>query len=197
MPNTITAMSLLVVFTLFTWLLVSKRNIAALSLLVIFSFISVMNVHPLYRGVDMLTSNPLSTFIQQTKKPNTTWIVSDAIQLENFASMGGAHSLSGVYLLPQTELFNQLPASNGDATTNRYAHVIYNVSDKNAQENIQLLQADVFKVNIDPCGNFIKKNNITHIIATEVITSSCTTVVYTFATHKVNPSFIYVYEIIK
>lgn len=194
-PNTLVAVLLLAIFTLFTWLLVNRKIVGALSLLLAFSAVSVIYIHPIYKGTEILTSNPLSTFIQETKKSGTTWIVSDTLQFENFAVMNGAHSLSGVYVLPQTELFSQLPASNGQATTNRYAHVIYSVSDKNSVENIELLQADLIKVNVSPCGNFIEKNKITHIIAVAAIESLCVKEVFKFDTHEPNPSSIYVYEI--
>jgi len=193
----VTAVLLLATMVIFAWLLVNKYIIWSLLLLLCFSIMSAIHIHPIYKGTDILTKNPISLFIanEHNKDTSARWALNENIQLENFAVMNGAPSLTGVYALPQVKLFKDLVPSVDANTINRYAHVQFNFDETITNPSITLLQADSFIVNISPCSVQLEKYNLKYIISTSIITSSCTTQIFDFATQQSDPTNILVYKI--
>jgi len=195
--NPVIAILLVISMSLFAWLLVNKHFFWSLVLLLAFSVISIIHIHPVYKGVDILTQNSFSQFIsnQHTKDPGGRWAVNENIQLENIAIINGAPSLTGVYVLPQNKLFSDLVPSVDNSSTNRYAHVQFHFDEAITKPSIKLLQADSFIVNINPCSPQLEKYNLRYIISTISLTSSCTTEIFNYPTMKMDPTNIFVYKI--
>lgn len=199
MPNTITPVLLLILLVLTTWLLVNRHVVATLILIFLFSLLSVINIHPLYKGTDILTQNALSIYIQkeEIQHPELRWTVNNNIQLENFPLLNGAPSLSGVFVSPQVNLFTEISPQSDKKIFNRYAHVVFDFNKDQATPDIKLNQADSFSVKINPCDPVLQKFKLGYIISTTEINSTCLTRSFTYETGKSEPQYILVYKIDK
>lgn len=137
----------------------------AVLMMLAFSTLMSIGVNPFYKGTAILTSTQLSSSIKAaaSQDPAGKWVTENA-SLENFASMNGARSLSGVYTYPQLELWLPIdPQRKQEYIYNRYAHVGINL-DRNSNEQIptSLLfpAADHFGILTEPCGNFLKASGV-------------------------------------
>jgi hypothetical protein len=151
-------------------LLRRMNNLAALGLLAFTAFMTI-GVNPLYRGTAILTSNKVIAAISKVSSsdPTAKWVIEDG-NLENFAIMGGAPSLSGIYTYPQLQLWQPLDKSgNSEALYNRYAHVSINLDrdgSKQITDGFIMPTFDHFGVKAEPCGNFLRSANV-HYALTE------------------------------
>ncbi|MBX4197077.1 hypothetical protein KW801_00790 [Candidatus Saccharibacteria bacterium] len=150
------------------FLLRRRYEWAALGLLAFCLFMTI-GVHPLYRGTNIITDTPLSQDIRYiAAKDHGNWAVEDSY-LENFAFLNGAHSLSGIYTVPQLDIWDKVKGADPDIY-NRYAHVNFTF-DRNPAANINtqisLGGGDHFGVTTEPCGDFLKNNKV-HFLLTSV-----------------------------
>lgn len=139
-------------------------RVAALGVLVFAAFMSA-GVNPLYRGTAVLTSGPLPENIKAvaSQDPNGKWITENSY-LENFATMNGAKSLTGVYSYPQLSLWRPLdPQRKNEYIYNRYAHVSINLDrhgDMQVPNSFVFPVADHFGVVTEPCSSFLKDSGV-------------------------------------
>lgn len=163
-----------------TGLILLKRFEWAVAVLLAFSIISTAAVNPLYRGMKVLTDNPLSRAIKSTpSKDSGRWIVEDGL-LENMATINGAHSLSGVYTYPQLNLWK--PLNEKDTTSyNRYAHITITLDRGDHTTTVSTPTADHFGVTTDACGAFLRASNVDHAVTQLPISGSCTRLENTIA----------------
>lgn len=163
------ALLLAVPFPVIIFLILRKKMVLATLLLMLFSFISIWQINPLYKGTSILTQTPISTAIQTIGKNSSSRWVSEDIYIENFATMNGEPSLNGVYLYPQLDLWNKLNQPNEKSIYNRYAHVNFTF-DRDAQQNLKPVLSnpgpDQMNIRIEPCDNFFKINNAGFLITT-------------------------------
>jgi hypothetical protein len=150
------------------FLFLRKWPILAISALLAFSYLSIFHIHPLYRGTEVLTQTPLVQAIQQIGKTSDKKWVGEDLLLENFTSMSGVPSLTGVYMYPQLNIWNNLTKSHEEKTYNRYAHVNFNL-DRNPATTIPssftLVSPDQFRINAEPCNDFFKQNNVGFLLS--------------------------------
>ena len=155
------------------YLLMNRRLTKAALAFLIFSVVSAGAVNPFYRGTSTLTQTPLSTEIRQiTKIDHSRW-VTETIYLENFASMNGAPSLSGVYSYPQLDIWKPIDGGLTSDKYNRYAHVNFDIDRDPGYEVptfINLVGGDNFHVATEACSSFMKQNNVHYILAVAPIT---------------------------
>lgn len=148
------------------YFLLTKRHTLALSALLVFSIGSVCFIHPLYRGIDVLTESELSKSIRSIDPDNSKRWATDILILENFPVMNGKKSLSGTYVYPQNDLWEKSFPNNRNMY-NRYAHVHF-VFDRDIDTNIRPRlsqpQADVLVLTIEPCDPFLKENSVRYIL---------------------------------
>lgn len=149
----------------------------AIGLVLIFSIISTILIHPVRMGLSPITKNQLLLDISKIKNtdPNSKW-ASDNLFIENLPQTIGAHSLSGVYLYPQNNLWQNLDKSESKDTYNRYAHVVfnfYNPTNSKKHTDIKLAGGDNFIVNINPCDDDMKQLKITYIISQKNFENNC------------------------
>lgn len=130
-----------------------------------FCIFSSISVQPLYRSTDVLRKTPLMQAVQEVSKTNPGKWATDESSLENFAFMSGSPSMSGVYLYPQLNVWQQSGA-NPDIY-NRYAHtnfVFDRQPDHTVDTNLKLVGEDNFGIFTEPCSAFVKSSNIKFII---------------------------------
>lgn len=152
---------------LVTFLLMRKHFKSGLVVLALFSFLSVFQINPLYRGTSVLTKTPLLSVIKQINGNSTKKWVSEDIVIENFASMAGAHSLTGAQLYPQNDVWAKLGQENNISVYNRYAHVNFSF-DRDPNTNIKPVLTnpgmDQLNIRLEPCGDFFKMSNVGFLV---------------------------------
>lgn len=152
------------------YLLLRSHVNLALGLMVMFSFFSIVRIHPLYRDTNIDQNNKLATRIQSLSGPEDTWITTGNILLENIPLMNNRDSLSAIQFYPDTKFWAKLDGQKSENIYNRYAHVLFQEESKQS-EKIKLIQSDVFSVQLN-CSNFIT-NNIKYILSTYLLDLSC------------------------
>jgi hypothetical protein len=147
------------------YLLLTRHFRLAIAGLTAFTVLMTIGVNPLYRGTDIITNSRVSNEIKKiSTKESGNWGVEDAY-LENFAFLSGAHSLSGIYSYPQLDIWRQIKGADPDIY-NRYAHTnftFYRDGGKSPTK-LELTGGDHFGVDTEPCGGFIKQNNIRFLL---------------------------------
>lgn len=152
-------------------------------LLAVGSFLTIVTINPLYRSIDIYRNNSISEMISETSKgyPGSKWIVSGNLMFENWPQINNAQSVSGVFAIPQINLFSNIakvdnpqaipsgnPTLNANDTINRFAHIIYEFDNVDA-DYFELAGNDFIKVHINDCGSFIEKNSIGFILSAQEI----------------------------
>jgi len=192
------ALVLAVPYSLIIYLVLKHKFNLAAALFLTFSIASVIFIHPVYVGMGILRDSELSNAIRQVDDGSSKRWVSDSLQLENFTAFNGMPSLSGVYVYPDTNIWkNDFPSSDVDKF-NRYAHVHFRF-DRNPNEQIEpaLVQPspDQLIPTIEPCDEFLQKNNVGYILTTETFTdeqAACAELVKYVPLPRAN---IYIYKL--
>ena len=171
-----------------------KFNIAVFILL-LFTLSMTHRVNPLYVGTQILSNSNISNKIMAIdSKDRGSWVIED-VYLENFASMSGSRSYSGVYTYPQLSIWKVAdPNGTNINTYNRYAHVIFNFDRDPSQDidtKFNLSGGDNFGVITEACGDFVSDIEIKYIISSSLFApqETCLTLI-----DKVNyPNITYYY----
>ena len=181
-PNYISgpkAVILEILFTFILYMLLKQKYRLAMFCLAVFAISSSAFVHPLTRGLGILTNTALSVDIRAINSKNPGKWISEGIQYENFPLMNGAPSLSGVYYYPQKALWDMLPPKKPQIY-NRYAHVVFDINHGTRTEyrtELKHLQQDVFVVRTEPCSSFLKNHDVKFILAQSPISNECLSLV--------------------
>lgn len=147
------------------YLLLIKRFRLAVAGLMAFSVLMTIGVNPLYRGTGIITNSPVSKAIKQiSANDKANWAAEDAY-LENFAFLNGAHSMTGVYSYPQLNIWSQIKGADPNIY-NRYAHTNFTFYRDSGQTptKLELTGGDHFGVDTEPCGSFLKQNDIKFLL---------------------------------
>jgi hypothetical protein len=177
-------------------LLLKRRAVLAISILVVFSIVSVAKVNPLYKGLSPIVNSKLSQSLQQVGDSQGRWVVSDDVIFENVIFANDLRALSGAYSYPQLELWKPLGTDpQSQNVYNRYAHVFFTV------ENIPSSKApngayldppatDAFRVHADPCYGYLKQEGVRYIFTSKDESSlSCLreirTITYPAVTYRI------------
>lgn len=151
---------------LIIFLMMRKYFTLAIIGLLLFSVFSTFHINPIYQGTSVLTKTPISQAIKEIgKSSNKRWVSEDII-LENFATMNGVRSLSGVYIYPQLELWRDFGDNQKDIY-NRYAHVNFNFDrdiNNYTPPSIALVGPDQFRVKIKPCDQILNSKDVGFLI---------------------------------
>jgi len=156
-------------FPIIIFCLIQKHFKIAALLLASFTIASTYGVNPLYRGTSTLTETPISTAIQQVAGNSSKRWIGEEIYLENFATMNGKPSLTGTYLYPQLDIWQQLNQPTKQSIYNRYAHVSFTFNrsqGSSAPPILTVVGDDQFNLKIQPCDPFFKKMNAGFLITT-------------------------------
>jgi hypothetical protein len=176
-------------FSIIVVALLSRKTLIAVSLLLVFSFVSIVKTDPLYQGLGPLTNNKLVSTIAQSPA-STHWAAVDDQYIESFSMLANRDSLSGVQYYPDLGFWRQVAGSSYDNVYNRYAHIVFSTDTSTAP--LYLVAPDHFDVQL-ACSQFIKKN-LTNVVVEHQLTLPCVTlqhkIVYparTFYTYKIQP----------
>lgn len=160
------------------YLILRKKYAWATVGLLAFSLFTAASVNPLYHGTGLLTKTPLSNAIQE-QHSSSKWIVED-LNIENFASINGAPSLSGVYAYPQLSLWKSFGNDSQAYVYNRYAHVGFNF-DRDATmivpTNMELVSVDHFSIQTEACSRLLQNQGVGFILTDVVLPDSCLSLV--------------------
>lgn len=152
-----------------------KKNTAATLLLCLFTCLSTVLIHPLYKSTSILSENEIVKSIQQinTEKPGR-WAMENSI-LENFALAAGAKSITGTHAYPQVEYWKNIAPKETDSSIyNRYANVTINF-DREEKENptrFELIGSDNFSISTEACSEFSNKSGLRYIVTNSPIEGS-------------------------
>jgi hypothetical protein len=149
-------------------LLRQRFNVFAVSFAV-FSGLSSAAVHPLYHGSANLTQERYSKTIRQLHKQFPGRWAAEGNILESFAIINGAPTLSGLYAYPQLSLWRAINQKGSSDVYNRYAHVSFALdrdSTKTIPTELQLVAADNFVVNTEPCSQFLHDSDVHFLLTT-------------------------------
>jgi len=138
------------------YLLLSNKPEKALLFLLSIGIVSTLIIHPVYKDINVLENTKLSNTIKETAaKKDGAWITDEFI-IENFASMNGAKTFSGVYTYPQFEIWKSLREDTPINVYNRFAHAVFSfdrVIDQSVDTTISLEGPDSIKITTEPCDS--------------------------------------------
>jgi hypothetical protein len=155
------------------YLLLRRRFLGAAILYFAFTFFISFQVNPLYRGLGIVTKNPISQAMVRTNgDSDKRWIV-DSVTVESLAIANGLHSLSGVYYYPQKSLWSSVP--NAQYTSyNRYAHVTFGFfASSTAKPQLELAAQDQFRVTTGICSSYLKKEDVGFVLTSQKLNGAC------------------------
>lgn len=177
---------------LVTYLLLKKYFVWAIGVYLAFSVFISIHVNPLYKGLDVITKDPLSTAVKDLGiKSDKKWI-SDGGYLENIASINGEPSIAGTYLYPQFNLWSNIPGVQ-ESIYNRYAHVGFQFLDNTTgPTQLTLVTYDSFVVKTPVCGEYLQKLDVGFVISSAVLKNTCAKLQKTIS-YPLNT--LYVYEL--
>ena len=158
------------------YLLLRTRYALALAGFLAFSLATTLGIHPLYRGVAILTDSQLSKSIRQIADRRDGKWIGESVYLENMPALNGAPSLSGVYTYPQLDIWEQIDHGSQQKIYNRYAHVVFALDRDRGQEiptSLSLLGGDNFQVATEPCSDFLRKDDVRFIVTPAQISDKC------------------------
>lgn len=156
------------IIPLILFLLLRKHFLTGMFVYLVFSLISVAMINPIYRGTEILTKTPLSQAMKEVgANSDKRWVTED-ISILNFPSMNGLPSLSGTYLHPQVDLWENLHQTEKSAVYNRYAHTNFSF-DRNPNINIAPVISnpgeDQMNITIEPCDPFFRAENVGYLVS--------------------------------
>ena len=158
---------------------------------------STISVHPLYRGLEPLTSSSLIQAVKNTGKTSDVWAVADSRLLVTIPLAAGKPAITNIYTYPQKELWQPLdPAGQNEAVYNRFAHVILQLQPDTSlmpDATITLGADDYFTVQTTTCAPFLKQAAVKFILTpTPIADLKCAslkqTIIYPAST-------FYIYEL--
>lgn len=160
-----------------TLLILMKRDrlvtlgLAAFSLLICLSTISV---HPLYRGLQPLTSSNLVKAVEDTGEAKDIWAVADSRLLVTIPLAAGKPAITNIYTYPQKKLWQPLdPTGQYETIYNRFAHVILQLQPDTSpmqDATITLGADDYFTVQTNTCTPFLKQTAVKFILTPTLLT---------------------------
>jgi hypothetical protein len=157
-------------FCLIIYVLLIRRFVVAALLLMLFSFLSVVRIHPLYQGLGVAADNRVTDTMRSVSKPEDTWVALDQILLENFGLLSDRDSMTGVQFYPDLTFWRQLQQGpEAEKIYNRYAHVLFTANPEFPP--VQLMQVDSFIVQFS-CSSFVR-SQVEYVLAQHPLYYGC------------------------
>lgn len=158
------------------YLILRKRFIFASVILLFFGIFMTYKIHPFYRGTGILRNSSITKAIEKTPDDGKLWAV-EYSPYENISIMSGRKSLSGVYVYPQLDIWDDASETDSEKTYNRYAHISFDFDrqpDINLPTELKLVSEDNIKVKTEPCGKFLLSKNVGYLLAAAELPASDT-----------------------
>lgn len=174
------------------FLILRKQIVLALALYLVFGFVSSGSANPVYRGLGIVTDNPVSQSIRRLASTSNQRWVTDGGYLVNFAYINAVRSLSGVYNYPQLELWRPVPGAK-EQDYNRYAHVGFELTDITTElTNLRLISPDSFRVSTYVCSDYLRQMDVGFAVTQAFLHAPCATIIETIST---TGATIYIYRL--
>lgn len=174
-PQFLLSVPKMLVFSLWVslgiFLVLKKRFALGVSVLILFSLISVYRVNPLYRGLSPLTSSePIKSIAAYPA--NSKWIVLDDRLYINFPVAAGKGALDSVQFYPQLDLWHEIDTTRSyENVYNRFAHVVFS-DEESLTQPFTLKDPALIYVKFDACSTFIL-NHANYVFAEKTLDSPC------------------------
>lgn len=137
--------------------------------LIIVALMSGLRVNPVIRTTDIFYTKPVAIKMQEIKEkaPNAIWAINDGgWYINDYAVANGIRTINSTGLYPNFELYETLLGEKAKEENirkiyNRYAHIIFEITD--GPSEVELIHADniALKVNY----NDLEKLNIEYILS--------------------------------
>ncbi|MEI0530817.1 hypothetical protein R4I97_04585 [Brachyspira pilosicoli] len=136
-----------------------------LSVSSLFLIISSIYINPIRKGLDVIYDSNLYKSIKEiSSKDNGLWVSTVGIGVNNIPIIAGAPTINSVNTYPNLKRWKILdPELKYKDIYNRYAHISLNIVDDNSEPQFNLIQADLFELNITL--NDLKKINTKYILS--------------------------------
>lgn len=150
--------------------IIFNRPKIGLLVIALFSFFSVIGIHPLYRGLGPIYDSEITRTIQSLSPPNSTWAAAQSIYIENIPQISNRTAITGVSAYPSNKFWKHNSEQADDAIYNRYAHIFLSSNDS---APMVLVGADLFAVS-SSCDRKVSRE-IDFIISVTPLDGRCMT----------------------
>ncbi|MFA5004393.1 MAG: hypothetical protein WC498_03925 [Candidatus Saccharimonadales bacterium] len=120
----------------------ARKFVLGLGILAALSLVSIVRIHPIYRGLGPVIDKRLQTALQNISSATDVWGSVDNFYLENVPQMSNRPAVTGVDLYPNNAFWKNYVGGSNESIYNRYAHVLL----FDQPQSIRLVQADLFVV---------------------------------------------------
>lgn len=137
------------VIIILIYLLNYKKNIA-ITLLVAITVVTGCTINPINFGTSIMTDTNFSKIIKSIDNENTgVWATVDDVWLSKYITAQGIKTLNSLNYPPKMDTWTILdPENSYEEAYNRYAHVRINLVNEELTDKFELLNADVFCINV-------------------------------------------------
>lgn len=167
---------------IFVFFTLQKRILLASAALLSIGLLATIRIHPIYKGTAILSENKLVVAIKDIASTNDSrWATEDG-NVQNFAYMSGARSVSGVFFYPQLALWQGASNSFQKDIYNRYAHTNFTFDrniDVQEPTKLTLTSPDHFGITTEPCSPFLQNLHVRFLLTSVPLaeSESCTTLI--------------------
>lgn len=158
----------------FCYLIFCRRDKKSLNLLyillIIFSIATGLFVNPIQKGISVITEKPISKKIQEIVEsdPNALWVGDkNGFIVSNYILANGARVVNSTSIYPNIDFFEKFYGDNYkdyEYIYNRYAYVMFSVSNNN---EVDLIQNDLIEIKATP--DKLKSLGIKYIVTSDVL----------------------------
>lgn len=191
------ALVLAIPYAIIIYLFLDKKFNLGASALLLFSLSSIIFIHPIYRGTDIMTNSEITYAMNELDPSGHSVWVADNLVFENLALINNKRSLTGTYLYPDYDTWvKNFPKDR--TKYNRYAHVVANLDRNEAKEIDTTLhnpQGDVLLIDTEACSDFLEEAGVNFILTQTPITNSQAPCLNLAKTIKMTATTIYIYRI--
>ena len=155
-----------IAYTIIIYFFIQKRvNYFCISIILI-TLIPNLNINPVTKGLDSLVNNSLVEFINTIpNRYDGKWALFGDMIYANLLKVTGVEVLNGVKYSPDIVSFSKLdPENKYFSVYNRYAHIELVSDNKYQLPQFDLIQADYYKLYINPCSEHFKNLNVKFVV---------------------------------
>ena len=143
------------------------RNYTIYGLIAI-ALITGLNVNPVIRTTDIFYTKPVAIKMQEIKSqdPDAIWVINNGgWYINDYALANGIRTLNSTNVYPNMEMYKTILEDRAEEKReiyNRYAHVMFEITDK--ESDVELIHADNVSIKLN--YKELSKLNIEYILST-------------------------------
>lgn len=164
--------------------------------LIVISLLSGLRVNPIIRTTDIFYTKPVAIKMQEIRaeNPDSIWAVVDGGWYYNdYAVANGIRTINSTNVYPNLEMYEAILGSKAEGQRkdyNRYAHVNFDITDK--ESSVELLYADNVAIKLN--YNDLEKLNIEYILSTKDMSGEIYSEIFE---ELYNEDGMYIYKVMK